>query len=127
MSRVLWISLGAVLGANARYWLGVWVQDRWGAAFPWGTLLINVSGSFLLGLLMGALDGSTRPGAEALRLAAGVGFLGAYTTFSTFEVEALRLVQRGQAWAAAAYVAASVLAGLLAAWAGWALGSPNRS
>lgn len=118
----LLISVGAVLGANLRFLVGSLVAARWGAAFPWGTLLINVSGSFLIGLLLpllaARLDGG--PAARALLV---TGFLGAYTTFSTFSAETVALGQRGAHWAAFLYVAGSVLLGVGAATLGTALGA----
>lgn len=123
LTRIGWISLGGVLGANARYWLGGWVQERWGAAFPWGTLVINLSGSFLLGLLMALVtERYITPYTPALRLILGIGFLGAYTTFSTFAYETLMQVETS-AWVGAALnLLASVAGGLLAASLGLRLG-----
>ena len=77
------ISIGAILGANARFILGGWVADRLGAAFPYGTLLINLTGSFLLGLVLAVV--AERPDAPIwLRTGLAVGLIGSYTTFSTF-------------------------------------------
>jgi fluoride exporter len=122
-TRVIWISLGGVLGANARYWLGGWVQQRWGAAFPSGTLVINLSGSFLLGLLMALVtERYVTPFTPALRLAVGIGFLGAYTTFSTFTYETLMQLETATWSGAILNLAASVIGGLLAAWLGLRLG-----
>lgn len=123
LAKVLWVSLGGVLGANARYWLGGWAQQRWGAGFPYGTLAVNLTGSFALGLLMALLtERRVVPAAPQLRLALGIGFLGAYTTFSTFTYESLALAE-ASAWAPGlAYLAASVLGGLLAVWLGLRLG-----
>ena len=95
MQTFLIISLGAVLGANCRYWLGGWAVERFGAAFPYGTLIINVSGSFLLGLLITLLTGRLGIGPE-WRLLAAVGFLGAYTTFSTYTYESISLILEGK-------------------------------
>lgn len=93
-TKVLALGLGGALGANARYWLGLWIAGWSGLKFPWPTLLINVSGCFLLGLLASAFDRwrpSPTPGSEALTLLVLVGLLGGYTTFSTFALESLRL------------------------------------
>jgi CrcB protein len=102
-----------LLGANARYHVGEWVAGQWGTVFPWGTLLINVSGSLALGffLALTAARGKDRP---ALRLFVTTGFLGGYTTFSTFGYETIRLLQNGDAIRAMLYVAISVIAGMLA-------------
>jgi CrcB protein len=109
----LWISLGAVLGANARYLLGLWALQRLGAAFPFGTLIVNATGSLLVGLVLGVL--AARPDADpAWRLALAVGFCGAYTTFSTFSFETIALVREGALASAIVYVLASVALSLLA-------------
>jgi CrcB protein len=95
MENFLLISLGAVLGANARYWLGTWVAQKWGSTFPVGTLLINITGSFLLGLFM-TLATERFLIDPRWRLLVAVGFLGAYTTFSTFTYESFNLLFKGQ-------------------------------
>jgi fluoride exporter len=120
LQGALWVGAGGFLGATARYLLALWVDARFETPFPVATLLINVSGSFVLGTLSGALEFATMP--PEFRLALGVGFLGAYTTFSTFTYETLRLVEGGDALIAFGYVAASVVAGLGAAVLGLALG-----
>jgi CrcB protein len=94
--QYLVISLGGILGANARYLLGAWIAERYGTSFPYGTLVINISGSFVIGLFLTLI-------AERFvlhpnwRLFFAVGFLGAYTTFSTFSYESVVLLQNG-AW-----------------------------
>jgi CrcB protein len=121
--KIWWVGLGGFLGANARYWLGVWFEGRSRGPFPWATFAINVSGSFLLGLFMVlALERGVLPRAPVLRLLFAVGFLGAYTTFSTFTYETLVLAETGSPGRAFANVAGSVAAGLLAAWLGLAVG-----
>jgi CrcB protein len=123
VQKIAWVGLGGFLGANARYWLGGWVSDRWGTSFPWATFVINVSGSFLLGLfvvLVGRRSFVTR--APELRLLIAVGFLGAYTTFSTFEYETLSLVGEGARLRAFGNALGSLVAGLGAVWLGVALG-----
>lgn len=106
------LALGGVLGTLARFGLGGWVHTWAGTAFPWGTLVINLLGSFLLGLAMrGAELSSLSP---ELRGMITVGFCGAFTTFSTFSFETIALLQQG-AWARASlYAAGSVGMGLLA-------------
>ncbi len=106
------LSTGGVIGVNARYWLGFWVS-RWIAnPFPWATFAINISGSFAIGFLTILL---TRwlPHPN-FRLALLVGFLGGYTTFSTYMFDSLALWERGEIRLALANVAGSTLAGLLA-------------
>ncbi len=89
---IFWVGLGGFLGANARYLLGGLISNRWGTAFPFGTFVINVTGSFILGFFLAYAE--DRPFLEpSLRLMFAVGFVGAYTTFSTFEFETLRLIQ----------------------------------
>lgn len=95
MIDFLLISAGAVFGANARYWLGTWAAQKWGSIFPFGTLLINVTGSFLLGLFM-TLATERFLLDPRWRLLVAVGFLGAYTTFSTFTYESFNLIFKGQ-------------------------------
>ncbi|GIX49696.1 MAG: putative fluoride ion transporter CrcB [Candidatus Tectimicrobiota bacterium] len=121
MTRYLWIGLGGCLGAIARYLLVGWAAQRWGTTFPYGTLLVNVSGSFLLCFLAEVL--STRLALyPTLRLALTVGFLGAYTTFSTFSYEWLQLAQDGNGWQSLGYLLGSVLGGGLAGLLGLLLG-----
>lgn len=119
-TRVLLISLGAVAGANARYWLGVLFARAVTPGFPWATLTINVSGSLLLGGFLGwAARRLPHPGWS---LVIAVGFCGAYTTFSTFSYEWFNLLQSRAVAMAVAYVAASVVLGLAAVALGWAVG-----
>ena len=118
----LLISLGAVLGANARYLLSTVAVARWGDRFPWGTLIINVSGSFLLGLLL-ALVAGRAGGSPAARALLATGFLGSYTTFSTFAAETVALGGRGAYAPALAYALGSVALGVGAAGLGLLVGS----
>ena len=118
--RVLLISAGAVLGANARYWLGVLFARVATPGFPWATLTINVSGSLLLGGFIGwSVRQMPHPGWS---LVVAVGFCGAYTTFSTFGYEVFAMLQEGSAGQAIGYVAGSVLLGLGAVALGWGAG-----
>jgi fluoride exporter len=107
------VALGGAAGSLLRYWVGVALVSRLGAAFPWGTLVVNLTGSFAIGLAMGLLS----PRSTAWLLAV-TGFLGGFTTFSTFEAETMALLRAGAAGRAAAYVGASVGAGLAACWLG---------
>jgi fluoride exporter len=111
------VAFGGALGALARYGIDSVTVRKLGAvpeAFPWGTLLINVAGSFLLGVLFVAL---VEPGSgpDWLRAFLTTGLLGAFTTFSTFSVQTVQLAETGRGGLAIAYVLASVLAGVLAA------------
>jgi CrcB protein len=113
------ISLGAVLGANARFLVGGWVADRFGSSFPFGTFVINVTGSLLIGIVLTLSTERLVP--DWFRPLLAIGFLGSYTTFSTFSYETLSLVQSG-AWAAAALnVGASVAAAFAGVYAGTVL------
>ena len=116
MTRLLIVCSGGALGAGARYLVATWAARALGADFPRGTLLVNVSGCFLLGVLVAAL--SSRPGSDDLRLFLGAGVLGGYTTYSSFNAETLALAGSGRAGAALAYLAATVVLGLAAGAAG---------
>lgn len=110
----LLVGLGGFIGANARFVLARWVGAVVEGRFPLGTFLINVSGSFLLGMLGALLGDRIVPNADALRLALGVGFLGAFTTFSTFEYETLALFEDGVWLTALTNIFLSLFAGLIA-------------
>jgi CrcB protein len=118
--RTAILALGGALGVNARYWLGAWM-GRWTShQFPWTTFSINVSGSFAIGFLTMVLA-RWQPHSGA-RLLVVVGFLGGYTTFSTFSLETLTLWERGEITRAFNYAAGSVVAGLAAVTLGALLG-----
>lgn len=114
------IAVGGALGATARSGLAHLVVAR-ADAFPWATLLTNVSGSFLLGLVLAVIV-RRFPSSRHLRTFVASGFLGAYTTFSTFAVETDLLLRAGHAASAITYVASSLFAGLGAAWTGLLIG-----
>lgn len=94
MNRFFLISIGAVLGANARYLIGVWATSLLGPTFPFGTLLVNTTGSLLMGFLVAFSSSHVEVPAD-LRIFLGVGFLGSYTTFSSLAVESVLLLQDG--------------------------------
>jgi CrcB protein len=113
------LSLGGVFGVNARYWLGLWV-NRWASPqWPWATFLINVTGSFLIGFLT-MLLARWLPHPN-FRLFVVTGFLGGYTTYSTFAFESLTLWERGEKGLGLGYIAATVVVGFLAVMLGVAL------
>lgn len=112
------VGLAGFLGAIARYLLGLLLQT---GAFPTATLLINVSGAFVLGYFM-AVIGESLPLTSPLRLAVAVGFLGAFTTFSTMALEFDQLARQGLPLRAVAYIGLSMTLGLLAAHVGYGLG-----
>ena len=118
--KVVVLTLGGALGVNARYWLGDWIS-RWASPqFPWATFTINMTGSFAIGFLAVLL--SRWLPHPHLRLLVIVGFLGGYTTFSSYAYESLSLVERGEFLLAGAYLAGSAIAGLFAAALGVTLG-----
>jgi CrcB protein len=122
MQSVLLVFLGAGLGGVLRHWIAMAAARAVGNEFPYGIAFINVSGSFVMGLLVGWL--AFRAGADWTRqvqLFAATGVLGGYTTFSTFSLDAYRLLERGEIAAASAYVGGSALLGVGGLWAGLAL------
>ena len=117
MARYMVVLAGAGLGGLARYVLGTWIMTRYGGRFPLGTFAINISGAFLIGVLMTLFTERLNPHPH-WRLFLVVGVLGGYTTFSSFEYEALQSVRDGERWIGLLYVAGSVLLGYLAVWLG---------
>ena len=114
------VAAGAMLGANLRYVVGNWAADRWGADFPYGTFLINVTGAFAIGLLLAFIG--ERVGVSPMwRLFFATGFLGGYTTFCSYAWEALTLAQEGEWVGAAVYIFGSNLVGLVGVWLGASL------
>jgi CrcB protein len=118
---VLWLVIGAggAIGALLRYAVGSWIQSRSQSEFPMGTLLINVTGCFLFGLLFAFLGGAGM--SKELRLFLFTGLLGGFTTYSTFGFESVSLMQRGHTGLAFGYIAASLVLGLGATWLGLSL------
>ena len=118
MSALVVVGIGLVggLGAVARFLLDGAVSRRVGRGFPWGTLTVNLSAAFVLGVLAGAALSD-----DAYRIL-GTGFVGAYSTFSTWMLESHRLAEDGRARLGLANLAVSLVAGLAAAWAGQRLG-----
>ena len=116
LQTVLLVGSGGFLGANARYWLGGWIQSRLGATFPWQTLFINVSGSLIMGIFMGlTLSGTKNPGWRAFF---AVGVLGGYTTFSTFSYEAIKMISERSYFYAFWYTVGSAVLSIAGAWIG---------
>ncbi len=114
---ILVVSLGGILGANTRYFVSVYVAERLGTAFPYGTLLINVSGSLVIGFFLTLA--TERFSIDPLwRLFFATGFLGAYTTFSSYTFEAAQLIRDGAFGLAFLYLFGSVLAGMIGVFAG---------
>jgi CrcB protein len=118
--RYLLVALGGGVGSLARYVAGGTVMGRFGGRFPLGTLVVNVTGSFIIGLLMTLLTERFAPHPN-WRLLLVVGFLGGYTTFSSFEWETYSTVREGGAWLGLVNVVGSVTLGYLAVWLGAAI------
>jgi CrcB protein len=119
--KYLMVGIGGFAGAIARFWLGSYIGEKMGTRFPYGTFVVNISGSFLIGLTITLLAEKTH-WSPNWRYLIPIGFIGAYTTFSTFEYETLRGVQDGQLWAPFLNVALSVMVGFVGVWAGVAAG-----
>ncbi|ODA42040.1 fluoride efflux transporter CrcB [Desulfosporosinus sp. BG] len=110
MQNMLVIALGGALGALSRYSLGIWISNKWNQGFPLHTFLINVSGAFLLGFL-NVLFIERLTISPLWRLGIGVGFLGAFTTFSTFGFEVISLLEGGSFFTAGLYTLLSIVVG----------------
>ncbi len=109
--QFLWIGLGGFLGANARYLVTQWAAGRWGSAFPYGTLIVNVLGCFLIAFFLTLATGRLNISTE-VRLFVAVGFLGGFTTFSSFAYETFFLVEQGRWLAAGANFLADTVIGI---------------
>tara|TARA_R100000789_G_scaffold9365_2_gene13205 strand:+ start:1868 stop:2335 length:468 start_codon:yes stop_codon:yes gene_type:complete len=118
MAPILQVALGGALGASARYLTGIATARLLGKGFPWGTLTVNILGSFLMGVLVVALLHFSANRFAPLLM---TGLLGGFTTFSAFSLDAVTLYERGQVGVAAGYVAASVVLSIAALFAGLAL------
>jgi CrcB protein len=114
------VGLGGFLGANARYLMAHWIGERYGTSFPYGTLVINVSGSFIIGLFLVLITDRYMVHPN-WRLFFSVGFLGAYTTFSTYSFESLVLILSGAWFLGLINLIGSVVLGLGATLCGMAL------
>jgi fluoride exporter len=117
MGKYMVVGLGGFLGGIARFWLGGWIDQKMGTRFPYGTFVINVSGSFLLGFILIVLTERTHLSAN-WRYLIPIGFIGAYTTFSAFEWETFAAMRDGAFLIAALNVALSVMIGFIAVWLG---------
>ena len=122
MITYLWVAVGAALGGVGRYWLSGLVAEHIGETFPWGTLVINVTGSFVIGFFaeLTGPDGRVLAGTN-VRQFVMTGFCGGYTTFSSFSLETVRLLRSGEARTALLYIGVSVVTWLVAVWPGHTL------
>jgi fluoride exporter len=115
--RLLAVTAGGGIGSLMRYLIGTAIMQRFGGRFPLGTFVINITGSFLIGLLMTLLTEKFAPHPN-WRLLLVIGFLGGYTTFSSFEYETFQSVRGGGHWLALGYVVSSVILGYAGVWLG---------
>lgn len=116
-SQFAWVALGGALGASGRFWLSAWLNELNRSTFPLGTFAVNSIGSFLFGVLFVIIMSSTTL-KEPMRLLVLVGFMGAFTTFSTFSFETVRLIQEQQAMMAAINVISNCLVCFAGVWIG---------
>ena len=121
MSRFLWVCLGGAVGTGARYLIALTAPRLLGTSFPWATLIVNVSGSLLLGVLAVLFLERVPPHQRTWFLLLGVGFCGGYTTFSTFSLDVAVLYERGEIGLAALYVLLSVVLSIGGLFGGLAL------
>ncbi len=121
MQKYLFIALGGALGAIARYWVGAAVGSRMGTRFPYGTFIINMSACIIIGFSI-TLISKRADLNPAWRYMIPIGFVGAYSTFSTYEWETLSSLREGAFTVAALYAFGSLILGLVATWAGIVLG-----
>lgn len=120
MLSYLWVSLGGAIGSAARFWLSGIVAERFGAAFPYGTMAVNVTGSFVIGLFAAMADPTGRWFvAPSMREFLMIGVCGGYTTFSSFSLQTLALVQDGEWLRAGANIVGSCALCLVAVWLGY--------
>jgi fluoride exporter len=122
MASYFWIAVGSALGGVARYWCSDVAARLVGEAFPWGTLVVNILGSFVIGFFatLTGPNGRLEVGLTARQFVT-IGLCGGYTTFSSFSGQTLSLMQDGQSFRAGAYIVASVVCCLIAVWAGYLL------
>lgn len=117
MSKYLLIAAGGALGSIARYWITASVTNRTGMRFPYGTLVVNISACFVIGFCLSVLH--NRPEFHpSWRYLVPIGFIGAYSTFSTFEWEAVTMVQSGALLLSLGYALASMITGFISVWCG---------
>ena len=123
----LLVAVGGALGSVSRYACSLFVTQRLGQSFPWGTLVVNVVGSFAIGVLAAFITAPQRAGSPIIRDFMMVGFLGGFTTFSAFSLQTLQLIRDGKMTAALMNVAASVVVCLIAVWLGFLLAARSAT
>jgi len=130
MLAYLWVAIGGALGSVSRFWLSGFVAERYGETFPWGTIVINVTGSFVIGIIAalaipeGRLDSQSRAFATQFLM---YGICGGYTTFSSFSLQTLNLLRTREWLYAGGNVILSVVLCMIAVWLGYLLGSVFNS
>jgi CrcB protein len=130
MLAYLWVAIGGALGSVGRYWLSGFVAARFGETFPWGTLVINVTGSFVIGIFAalaipeGRMDSQSRLFATQFLM---IGVCGGYTTFSSFSLQTLNLLREREWLYAGGNVILSVVLCMIAVWLGYLLGATFNS
>ena len=117
MDKYLYMAVGAILGAYCRYWMGAWANERWGTDFVYGTLLINLIGSFVLGFFL-TLNLDRNFFTPNVRFMVAVGWCASFTTYSTFSWDTFRYIQQGNPTLAFLNMGATLIGCLLATWAG---------
>ena len=117
MKVVLMVAMGGAIGSSMRYLVGVWATRLFGFNFPWGTMIVNIMGSFIMGVLVSLLALRFSVGNE-VRAFLAVGLLGGFTTFSSFTLDAVYLLEKKQYSHALSYMSVSVIGGLLALFLG---------
>jgi CrcB protein len=117
MTKYLMVGLGGALGSMLRYWVGGVMSNRLGIRFPYGTFVVNITGSFLIGFIVTLLAERTHWNPN-WRYLIPIGFIGGYTTFSTFELETFRSFQDGELLIASLNVLLSVVVGFFSVWLG---------
>lgn len=121
MFTYIWVAIGGAIGTLLRYQINLMFTARFGEAMPWGTIFINISGSFAIGLFAALTEAGGRwPVPPEIRTFILVGLCGGYTTFSSFSLQTLTLIQSGEILRAISNVVASVVICLLAVWIGFA-------
>lgn len=118
MLSFLFVGIGGAFGAMARHGVGLFAMRNLGVGFPYGTIIVNIAGSFLMGLLIAWLSRRIGGSSNELRLFLATGFLGGFTTFSAFSLDTITLYERGDFGQAAIYVTISVVVSILALLAG---------
>jgi len=120
MYKILLIGIAGLLGTLSRYWLSGWADQWWGGTFPFGTLIVNLIGCFAIGFLFHATEEKYLVD-PVVRSAVLVGFLGGFTTFSSFAVQSFNLARASEILLASANILISNIAGLMLVWLGYAI------